>query len=145
MDNLKERLAYLKGLVEGLDLDDDTKEGKLFLQIIDLMEGMTSSIENLEEDSEELYDYMDAIDQDLTDLENDYYEDLEEEYGGFSIECPDCQEIVYIDEDAIEEDEADLEVLCPRCHHVVFVQDGLWEDDTDLEELEEDLGDNQEN
>jgi len=141
MEDLKERLAYLKGLVEGLDLDDNSKEGKLFLQIINLMDGMTTSIENLEADNEELYDYMEAVDQDLTELENDYYEALEddeEEYDGFSIECPDCQEIVYIDDNTIGDEEMEMEVLCPRCHQVVFVQDELWEGDSEVEDLEED-------
>ena len=139
MEDLKERLAYLKGLVEGLDLDEDSREGKLFLQIINLMDGMTASIENLEADSEELYDYMEAIDQDLTDLENDYYESLDlddEDFEGFSIECPDCQETVFIDDDTMYEEE--MEVLCPQCHRVVFVQDDLWEEDSQAEDRGED-------
>lgn len=139
MEDLRQRVAYLKGLAEGLDMDDDSKEGRLFGQIIDLLDSMTMVVENLESDYEELYDYVEAVDQDLTDMERDFYEEPfeeGEELEGFTLECPDCGEIVFIDEEAVEDEE--LEVLCPNCHRVVFVQDETWEADEEEEDLEED-------
>lgn len=136
MEDLRGKLAYLKGLSEGLDLDDNSKEGKLFSQIIFLLEGMTDVVDNLQADYDELYEYVEAIDQDLTDLEDDVYEepfDDDEDFEDFSLECPDCHDIVYIDGDTL--DEEDIEVLCPKCHRVVFVQGELWEeDDPEFEE-----------
>lgn len=139
MEDLRQRVAYLKGLAEGLDMDDESKEGRLFGQIIDLLDSMTMAVENLESDYEELYDYVEAVDQDLTDMERDFYEEPfeeGEELEGFTLECPDCGEIVFIDEEAVEDEE--LEVLCPNCHRVVFVQDEAWEADEEEEDLEED-------
>lgn len=139
MEDLRQRVAYLKGLAEGLDMDDESKEGRLFGQIIDLLDSMTMVVENLESDYEELYDYVEAVDQDLTDMERDFYEEPfeeGEELEGFTLECPDCGEIVFIDEEAVEDEE--LEVLCPNCHRVVFVQDETWEADEEEEDLEED-------
>lgn len=139
MEDLRQRVAYLKGLAEGLDMDDESKEGRLFGQIIDLLDSMTMVVENLESDYEELYDYVEAVDQDLTDMERDFYEEPfeeGEELEGFTLECPDCGEIVFIDEEAVEDEE--LEVLCPNCHRVVFVQDEAWEADEEEEDLEED-------
>ncbi len=140
MDDLRAKLAYLKGLSEGLDLDENSKEGKLFSQMIFLLEGMTDVVDDLQEDYDELYEYVEAIDQDLTDLEDDVYQEPfdedEEDFEEFSLECPDCHEIVYVDGDTL--DEEDIEVLCPSCHRVVFVQGELWEEDE--AELEDDEG-----
>lgn len=141
MEGLKERMAYLKGLAQGLEVDESTKEGKLLLQVINILEGITETVSILEEDYDELYDYIEAIDQDLTDMENDFYEepfDYEDEREGFSMECPECSEVVFIDDDALEEE--DVEILCPRCHSVVFVQGDAWEDD-DEEEYDENIED----
>ncbi len=140
MEDLRGKLAYLKGLSEGLDLDNNSKEGKLFSQIIFLLEGMTDVIDNLQDDYDEMFEYVEAIDQDLTDLEDDVYEEPfddeeEDDFDEFSLECPDCNEIVYIDGDTL--DEADIEVLCPNCHRVVFVQGELWEEEDSEDVLEE--------
>lgn len=140
MEDLRGKLAYLKGLSEGLDLDNNSKEGKLFSQIIFLLEGMTDVVDNLQDDYDEMFEYVEAIDQDLTDLEDDVYEEPfddeeEDDFDEFSLECPDCNEIVYIDGDTL--DEADIEVLCPNCHRVVFVQGELWEEEDSEDVLEE--------
>ena len=34
-----EKIAYIKGLAEGLSVDGDSKEGKIILAIIDLLGG----------------------------------------------------------------------------------------------------------
>ncbi|UNC92558.1 CD1247 N-terminal domain-containing protein [Candidatus Contubernalis alkaliaceticus] len=139
MEDLRGKLAYLKGLSEGLDLDSNSKEGKLFSQIIFLLEGITDVVDNLQADYDEMFEYVEAIDQDLTDLEDDVYEEPfddeeEDDLEEFSLECPDCNEIVYIDGDTL--DEADIEVLCPNCHRVVFVQGELWEEEDLDDEVE---------
>ena len=47
MDNLASKLGYLRGLAEGLDINDDTKEGKVIRQIILLLEEIGRSLEEL--------------------------------------------------------------------------------------------------
>ena len=37
---ISEKVAYLKGLAEGLKLDAESNEGKLFAAIIDVLEDM---------------------------------------------------------------------------------------------------------
>ena len=44
---ITEKVAYLKGLAEGLGLDKDSKEGKLFAAIIDVLDDMALEIEDL--------------------------------------------------------------------------------------------------
>lgn len=144
MDDLKSQVAYLNGLANGLNITEDTKEGKLLLKIIDVLGQLSEAVEELQDDFDDIMEYAEAIDNDLTDLEEDYYEefadedfddeDLESEDGSyFTVECPDCQEVICLDEDLLDEDDT-LEILCPKCEKVVFVNDDHW----DEEELDRD-------
>lgn len=135
-EELKARVSYLRGLADGLELGEESKEQKVLQKMIDLLEGVTEELEQLRVDYEELFEYTEAIDDDLTELEDDFYEDEDEddyEYdfddedfeGGFSIECPNCREIVVVDDDLLDQESA-IEVTCPGCGEVVLVDDEEW-------------------
>ena len=72
---ITEKLAYIKGLVEGLELDGTTKEGKVLLALVDLMDDVTQTVAQLESDVEQAFDEIDAIDEDLTEIEDYLWED----------------------------------------------------------------------
>ncbi len=146
-EELKARVSYLRGFAEGLDLGEESKEQKVLQKVIDLLEQVSEEVEQLRVDYDELFEYTEAIDDDLTELEEDFYEDdLDEDFydddllddynEGFSIECPNCREIVIVDDDILDQEEA-IEVTCPGCGEVVLVDDEEWE--VDLEELPEEL------
>ena len=63
--NITERVAYLKGLMNGLDIDAASKEGKLFSAILEVLDEMALSIVDVEEAYDELQEVVDAIDEDL--------------------------------------------------------------------------------
>ncbi len=155
MEFLYERVAYLKGLADGLDIEESTKEGKLLINIIDILEDFADAIVELDEDTEEISEYVEAMDEDLTNVEGDLYEDdlyegdfyeddfyededndeESDEIGFVEIECPNCHEDVYVDEDLLYENGAD--VVCPRCHETVDfgeMEDYCCNDDFDEEE-----------
>ena len=46
---LFEKVAYLKGLAEGLALDTETKEGKLIAAIIDVLDDMSAELAVMQE------------------------------------------------------------------------------------------------
>lgn len=123
MEFLYEKVAYLKGLADGLEIEETTKEGRLLINIIDALEDFADAIVELNEDTEEMAEYVEAMDEDLTNLEDDFYEeddddeDDDEDIDFVEVECPNCHEDVYIDEDLLYED--DIDVVCPRCHEVV--------------------------
>ncbi|SKC72191.1 CD1247 N-terminal domain-containing protein [Maledivibacter halophilus] len=131
MSYLNERVSYLKGLADGMELDANTKEGKLMLHIIDVLEDFADSIDELDDNLAEVNEYVDAIDEDLTDLEDDFYEDFdefeddEEEYVDFDeVRCPACGEIIYVDEELLDEDEnGEIEVTCPECNETLHITD----------------------
>ena len=70
-----EKIAYIKGLAEGLSLDEATKEGKILTAIIDLLGDITEEICDIEDGCDEIIEQIDAVDKDLSDLEEFVYED----------------------------------------------------------------------
>ena len=91
--NLTEKAAYLKGLAEGLDISDSTKEGKLLKAIVEMLDELTSTVSTLDDDVDQIYEELDAIDEDMDDLEEYVFGDEDEDF--------DDEE----DEDEDEEDE----------------------------------------
>lgn len=123
MNDLKTRVAYLQGLSAGLDLNADSKEGKLLKGIIEVLDDFADSVGNLEDAQEQLEDYLDTIDEDLYVLEDEIYEnacDCDEEY--IEVDCPGCGETVCFEADIVEDDDI-VEVTCPNCDEVVFIND----------------------
>lgn len=70
--NIGEKVAYLKGLAEGLEISSDSKNGKILKGILDILEDIAASVQALEEENETLEDYITEIDEDLGNLEDDY-------------------------------------------------------------------------
>lgn len=126
-----EKVAYLKGLAEGLGLSKDTKEDKLFAAIIDVLGDIASDIEDIELDIDELGDGLDAVSEDLELLEDIIYEDEDCDddccdddcccggddccCGGddnfYEVTCPACENTITVDEDVI----ALGKIQCPNC------------------------------
>ena len=75
---ITEKVAYLKGLAEGMKLDSK-KERKLLAVVIDVLEDMALELSDLKEAQEELYDGLDAVSDDLEDVEDLIYSDEEDE------------------------------------------------------------------
>jgi TFIIB zinc-binding. len=135
---ITEKVAYLKGLAEGLALDASTKEGKLISSMIDILDDMALEIEDLKDEQAELGDGLDAVSDDLEDVEDTVYgvdedeDDSDDEDDGdedcYATTCPNCGETVYFDESVLE----DGGVTCPNCGEKL---------EFDTSDLEEDSGD----
>ena len=140
---ISEKVAYLKGLADGLDLDKEpSKEGKIIAKIIDVLEDVGFAVEDLEVEVEALTDGMESMAEDLSDVEtalsdeDDEDEDDEDEDDTldlsdlgddfFEIECPSCGEDIVIDESVLDIGE----VTCPNCGDR-FSMDLVEEPETD--------------
>ena len=119
---ITEKVAYLKGLAEGMELDTEKKEGKLLSAIIDVLEDIALEIEDIEDEQAELSEGLDAVSDDLEDVEDLVFEDyddddeyeedeLDEDEDCYATTCPTCEETIYFDESILE----DGEVICPNC------------------------------
>lgn len=141
-----EKVAYLKGLAEGLELDTATKEGKILSVIMDILEDVALDIEDIENNAADLGEVVNQISDDLADVENLVYDedgdDDEDEDDGdwddedddedgeepvfYEVTCPACGNTITIDEDVL--DLGGIE--CPNCgEHLEF--DGIEESDED--------------
>lgn len=113
---LTEKVAYLKGLVEGLGIDETTSQGKVTKAIVDILDDMAVSILDLEDSTSELYEEVEALDEDLGNLEDDFYDDEDEDDD----DCCDCDCCGDDDDEDFECDEI-YEVECPNCHEEICI------------------------
>ena len=141
MSKMGEKVAYLKGLAEGMRLDAQSDQGKLLLAMIEAMEAFATEHEETSAQLNELEQYVEEIDSDVSDLEEvlfseeedeeleDEDEDEEPDDGLIEYECPHCGTVVFFDEEAFDMEEKHL---CPNCHRSVL------EDDDDTDDGDED-------
>lgn len=121
---IKEKVAYVKGLAEGLGLDENDKNGKILAAIIDLLGDMAEEIDAIEENSEYLENYIEELDEDLGMVEEDLYcgEDDEDDF--------DDEEFEEDEEDEDENDDDEVFVItCPVCGDGVYLDDTMDLDD----------------
>ena len=141
MDNyigISEKIAYLKGLAEGLKVDESTNEGRIIAGILDVLNDMNEYICDMDDELEAALECVDEISEDLADVEDevygeydegcgcgcdcddcDDYEDYEEcEEDIYEIECPECGELVYADGETIETED----IYCPKCKKMIEVE-----------------------
>ena len=138
---ISEKAAYLKGLMDGLNLDTDKAEGKMISAIVDLLGDVTKRLTDVEETTIAISDELDEIEEDLDAIE-DYILDEEDEYDddeewddyddededddfdydaeGFDFGDEDttiyevecaCGEIIDFDEETLEKGS----MICPNC------------------------------
>ena len=126
---LSKRAAYLQGLVDGLGVDESTKEGKIIKAMSALLAEMAEALEGVDEDLSRAYDQINDLSDELEDLEADLYEDEDDE-------GEDDEDDEDDDEDADDANDDDIasepfyEVACPNCGETVYVS----EDDLDAGE-----------
>ena len=142
---ITEKVAYLKGLMEGMKIDTETNEGKILSAMVDILEDIGLELEDLWNAQGEPEDGLDVVSDDLEDIEDivydeddeesfddEYYEDdAEEDEDCYATTCPTCEETIYFDESVLE----DGEVICPNCGEKL---------EFDMSSLEENSDDDQE-
>ena len=66
---IKEKVAYLSGLLDGIEYEKDSKEGKVFDAILDVLDEIADEIDNMADSVDDLEDFVEALDEDVDDLE----------------------------------------------------------------------------
>ena len=131
---LGEKVSYLKGLMDGLELDTSTKEGKILALMADVLEDMSVYFDDVQDQIDEIVEVVDAIDEDLSAVEDDLYDDeddydYDDEYDDdddydfddeeelYEVCCPTCGDTIQLGEAMLEEGE----MTCPNCgEHLEF-------------------------
>jgi len=133
---ITEKVAYLKGLAEGLALDAEAnKESKLIAAMIDILDDIALEIADMKDVQQELGDGLDAVSEDLEDVEDLIYdededsdedEDEDDDEDCYATTCPSCEETIYFDDSVLEEGE----VVCPNCGERLEFDTSDIEDET---------------
>ena len=150
--NISEKAAYLKGYMDGLELDTEKPEGKMIAKIVELLCDVSKRVTDIEETTIAISDELDEIEEDLDAIEDfimdedDDFEDYEEDeldwdededyeegfdFGDedttiYEVECA-CGEIINFDEETLEEGS----MTCPNCGELLEFS---LEDDEDEDE-----------
>ena len=136
MSKLTDRISYLKGLAEGLKLNADKDSNRMILEILDVLQETAQDLSQLTEAHNELNDYVESIDDDLAELEEDLFDDDDEYYEDDDDDDDDgyefgdaedddkcscgCGGHHHDDEDEDEDDDEgddEDEVITYACHH----------------------------
>ena len=135
---ISEKAAYLKGLMDGLELDTEKAEGKMIAAIVELLGDVTKKLTDVEDTTIAISDELDEIEEDLDAIEDfildeeDEYDDFDDEddydfddeddyedegfdYGDedstiYEVKCV-CGEIIDFDEETLEQGS----MTCPNC------------------------------
>lgn len=139
---LTEKAAYIKGLAEGLGLDESKPETKIINALIDVIDDLSLAVSDLEDELVLVGEQVDAVDEDLDALESYVYDDDdcdcdcdcdcccdddEEEF--FEVECPACGEVINVDEGILECGS----IECPNCGENLEFDIEYEDDDEDDE------------
>ncbi len=141
MENVSNRISYLKGLMEGLKIDPETNEAKLFGALVDALDEINDTLDDLYDYQDEIAQTVDLIDDDLAEVEEELIgccdgdcdicdEDCDDDVEYYELECPNCGDVVCIDEDCFEGDD---DIVCPNCGKTIEIDFGV-DDDEDAEE-----------
>ena len=119
---ISEKAAYLKGLMDGLELDTEKAEGKMIASIVELLGDVTRKITDIEDTTIAISDELDEIEEDLDAIE-DYIldeEDEDEDYDDLWDDDDDWDEDEEYEEgfDFGDEDSIIYEVKC-ACGNVI--------------------------
>ena len=149
---ISEKSAYIKGLMDGLNLDTEKAEGKLISALVELMGDVTKKLTDVEETTIAISDELDEIEEDLDAIEDyildeeddDYYDDEDDfddydeddfdeegfDFGDedstiYEVKCA-CGNVIAFDEDTLEEGS----IVCDECGETL---EFTFEDDEDEE------------
>ena len=150
---LSEKSAYLKGLMDGLNLSEETNEGKMIAAIVELLGDVTKTLSDVQETTIAISDELDEIEDDLDAIEDFFMsmdeddeeydedeedfdlddEDLEEgfDFGDeettvYEVSCPVCGTVIAFDEETLEAGS----IICDQCgENLEFTFDDEDEDE----------------
>lgn len=141
---LSDKVAYIKGLMDGLKLDETKDEVKVLRAITDVLDEIVDVLDENDSYIDFLDEKVDEIDEDLGDVEEIVYDDFdmcddcsqdcESCYGCcdseylddpiYEVTCK-CGEKICVDEDTLLEGE----VICPQCGEVLEFDFSDFEND----------------
>ena len=115
---ISEKVAYIQGLFDGMGLDKaESGEAKILAEMLDVLKEVGAQLETVDATLDEFGEELDAVSDDLADVEEAVFEDDEDEEDDdldddfFEVACPNCGEDLVIDDEVLSAGTID----CPVC------------------------------
>ncbi|MCD7800924.1 MAG: hypothetical protein LUG94_06920 [Ruminococcus sp.] len=139
---LTEKMSYLKGYIDALDIQKDSKEWKAIDKMTSVMDEMVVYIEDLQNQVDELSELCETLDEDLGEVEQEI----------FSVDALEDDNIDYDDE--LDDDDQIYEATCPTCGRTILLDESMLEEggvecscgeslEFDFESLDEDFNEDE--
>ena len=110
--DLNAKAAYIRGLMNGMEFDPNSKNGKIIAAMMDLLEEMAATVTEHDNALDQAFDELDAIDEDLDDLTDALFgTEEDDEDAEYEVTCPNCGTVTAVDEDTL----LSQELVCPNC------------------------------
>ena len=113
--DLNAKAAYIRGLMTGMEFDPNSKNGRIISAMMDLLEEMAATVTEHDNALDQVYDELDAMDEDMDDLTSALFnldEDEEEDDDAeYEVTCPNCGVVTTVYEDTL----MNRELVCPNC------------------------------
>ena len=119
--SVAEKVAYLKGLMEGMKVEEKSDAGRIFAAIVDVLDSISEELEQMADEIVELGDGLDVVSDDLADVEEYVFDEFDDDDDDddeddddetvYATTCPECEEQIFFDEDYLE----DGKLECPNC------------------------------
>jgi len=122
--DINEKVSYLQGLCEGLNVSDGNPQGKIITGILGVLDDISGILVDMRSEFNIVKEYIESIDDDLFELEENFKQDK----NVVELTCDNCGEELCFDADLVEDDDV-IEIICPRCNEVVFINDGSFDYD----------------
>lgn len=136
---LTEKAAYIKGLMDGMNIDASTNEGKVLRAMSELLCEITAAVAELDNDMSAVYDQVDELDEtmdallELDDEDEEADEDEADEElaeDEYELTCPGCGAINVVDEETLMNER----IYCGNCGAELNIE---FEDEDDAAEDKE--------
>lgn len=125
---LTEMMSYLKGYIDGLDVDKTSKEWKVIDKMTELMDAMVSHIDDLQSQVDELTELCETLDEDLGEVEKEVYgfddfDDLDED----DLQDDDLDDDLQDNEDDFDSSQL-YEAVCPTCGRTILLTEDMLDE-----------------
>ena len=136
--DLNAKAAYIRGLMNGMEFDPNSKNGRIIAAMMDLLEAMAATVTEHDDALDQVYDELDAMDEDMDDLtsalfdvdDEDEDEDDMDSEAEYEVTCPNCGVVTAVDEDTL----LNQELVCPSCGATFGIELAPDEEDEDAAE-----------
>lgn len=121
MQDITEKVSYLQGLSEGLNISEGSPQGKIISGILGVLNEIADEINGINREISFMRDYIESVDDDLLELEQSTADD---EF--MELECRNCGEPLYVESDILDDEDV-IEIICPNCNEVICINDGSFD------------------